>query len=95
MSEKKRKLLRLIEHYINDIKGDAIQEMYGKGTKVQIKTFDYITQGKYVMVEAVIVLGEIISEEVMDREMVDLLIQDALLYIVPGSSTKVMIRWDV
>ena len=36
MSDKKRKLYRLIEHYINDFRGEAVEEMYGKGTKIKI-----------------------------------------------------------
>ena len=36
MSDKKRRLYRLIEVYINEFRGDAVEEMYGKGTKIKI-----------------------------------------------------------
>lgn len=77
MSDKKRKIYGLIEYYINDFRGVAIQEVYGTGTKIKIHNLDYTTQGKFVLVEAKIILGEIISEQVMERELIDYVIQDA------------------
>ena len=94
MSDKKRKIYGLIESYINDFRGEAIQEVYGTGTKIKIHNLDYTTQGNFVLVEAKIILGEIISEEVMERELIDYVIQDALVYFFPEHSVKVMITWE-
>lgn len=94
MSDKKRKICSLIESYINDFRGDAISKFYGGGTKVKILNLDYTTHGNFVLVEAKIVLGEIISEEVMERALVDYVIQDALVYFFPEQTINVMVTWE-
>jgi hypothetical protein len=40
-------------------------------------------------------LGEVISEEVMENEMCDLLIRETIEPIYPEQHIKVMISWDV
>lgn len=94
MSEKKKKICALIESYINDFRGEAISEFYGEGTKVKILNLDYTTRGVFVLVEAKIILGEIISEEVMERALVDYVIQDALVYFFPEQPINVMVTWE-
>lgn len=93
--EAKKKFFRLIEFYLNEFKGDVIQEFYGKGTKIKIHSFNYSISNKSVMIEAVIVLGDVINEEVLDREMADVLVQESLVYFFPEFSVKTMVRWDV
>ena len=95
MHDKKRRMCRLIESYVNDFRGDFIEDSYGKGSKVKIHNIDFANSTKSVIIEAVIVLGDTISEEYLDRELVDYLIQDSLVYIFPELNTKCMIRWDV
>lgn len=95
MSDKKRKLYRLIEHYINDFRGEAVEEMYGKGTKIKIHNMYESYSTNSVVLEAIIHLGNTINEEVMDRELADVLIQDALVYFFPEKSVKTMVRYDV
>ena len=50
---------------------------------------------KALLFEVVIVLGNTISEEVMDRKLADILVQDALTYFFPDQSIKTYVRWDV
>ena len=95
MVDKKRKMCRLIESYVNEFRGDAVEEMYGKDTKIKIHNINFGVSQKTVFVEAVIILGDTINEEVMNRAMADYLIQDAFTYVFPDISTKCMIRWDV
>lgn len=94
MSRKKR-IFRLIEYYLNDYEKDAVEEIYGKGSKIKIHDIFYSTNLKSVMVEAIIVLGDIISEETLDRSLADILIQDALVYFYPDEPIKVSVRYDV
>ena len=95
MLDKKRRLFRLIEHYINDYKKDAVEEMYGKGTYIKIHSMSQSLQGKSMLFEAVIVLGDTITEEVMDRKLADILIQDAIFWFFPEHHIKTYVRWDV
>jgi len=95
MSDRKRRVIRLIENYINEFQGESVQEMYGKGSQIKIKEIMYATSAKSILVEAVIVLGDVINENVMDRKLADILIQDALVYFYPEHSIKAYVRFDV
>jgi hypothetical protein len=93
--DRKKRIFRLIEVYLNEFKGSAVEEMYGKGTQIKIHSISDSIKDKSLLIEAVIVLGNTINEEVMDRELADVLIQDALVYFYPEYSIKTMVRWDV
>ena len=95
MIDKKQRLFRLIESYLNEFKGDAVEEVYGKGTKIKIHTINFSVTSKSVVLESIIVLGETINESVMDRTLADILIQDALIYFFPDYHIKTYVRFDV
>ena len=95
MLDKKRRLFRLIENYINDYQGGAVQEMYGKGSYIKIHNLNFSVTQQSVLLEAVIVLGDLITEEHIDRTLADVLIQDAIIYFFPECSVKTYVRFDV
>ena len=95
MLDKKRRLFRLIESYINDFQKDAVEEMYGVGTKIKIHNMVESSSQKSILFEAIIILGDTITEQVMDRKLADILIQDAMVYFFPNQSIKTYVRWDV
>jgi hypothetical protein len=95
MLDKKRRLFRLIESYINDYQKDAVEEMYGVGTKIKIHNMSESSSQKAILFEAIIILGDTITEQVMDRKLADILIQDAMVYFFPNQSIKTYVRWDV
>ena len=95
MSDRKRKIIRLIENYINDFQGDSVQEIYGKGSHIKIHEIMYSTSTKSVLIEAIVILGDAINEDTMDRKLADILIQDALVYFYPEQSIKAYVRFDV
>ena len=95
MLGKKQRLYRLLETYINDFRGDAVQEMYGKGTKVKIHNINYSTSTKSILIESVVILGETINESIMDKSLVDILIQDAMVYFYSEFSLRSYVRFDV
>lgn len=94
MLDKKRRLFRLIESYINDYQKEAVEEMYGVGTKIKIHSMSESYAQKAILFEAIIILGDTITEQVMDRKLADVLIQDAMIYFFPDQSIKTMVRWD-
>ena len=69
--------------------------MYGKNSRIKIHDINYSTNTNSLLLEAVIVLGDVINEEVMDRKLADILIQDALIYFYPETSIKTYVRFDV
>ena len=93
--DRKRKLFRLIESYMNDFRGDAVQEMYGKGSYIKIHSLDFSITQQSILLEAVIILGDLITEEHIDRKLADVLIQDATVYFFPECSVKTYVRFDV
>lgn len=93
--DKKKTAIRLIESYINDQRKEDVESMYGKGTQIKIHNIDFTISNPSVLIESVILLGEEINEEVMDRDLADILIQDALVYFYSDLPIKVSIRWDV
>lgn len=95
MSDKKRRFFRLIEHYINDFRKDALEEMYGTGTQIKIHSMSESLTSQSILFEVVIVLGNTINEQTMDRELADILVQDALVYFFPEQNVKTLVRWDV
>lgn len=95
MLDKKRRFFRLIESYINDFRKDAIEEMYGVGTKIKIHSMSESISQNALLFEVVIVLGDTITEERLDRKLADVLVQDALTYFFPDQSIKTYVRWDV
>jgi hypothetical protein len=93
--DKKRRLYRLIENYINDFQGKAVQEIYGKGSYIKIHNLNFSVTKSVVLLESVIVLGDLIVEEHIDKKLADILIQDALVYFFPETSVKTYVRFDV
>jgi hypothetical protein len=93
--DKKQRLYRLIELYINDFRGDAVQEMYGTGTKIKIHTINFGVTTKTVLIETVIILGDTINERSIDRHLADILIQDAFVYFFNDYDIKTLVRFDV
>jgi hypothetical protein len=93
--DKKQRLYRLIESYINDSKGNAVQEVYGKGTKIKIHNINFGVTSKYVLIEAVIILGDTINEQTIDKQLANILIQDASVYFFSDYIIKTLIRFDV
>lgn len=93
--DKKRKLFDLIEFYINDHHKKSLEEFYGRGSKIQVRSLDYINSQKCILAEIKIILSETIDESVLDRELADVLIQEALVYFYPEHFVKVLVSWDV
>jgi hypothetical protein len=95
MSVRYHKIKSMMENYLNVIKKNEIETMYGVDTKVKIHTISFSVRGNAIMIEAVIVLGQVISEDVLDRRLIDYLIQDMMPYFFPEvDAVKVMTSWD-
>ena len=94
-SRVKKRLSKIIEVYCNTIKKYAVEEFYGLGSTIKIKDINYITNGKYFAVEAVVILKDTINESVMNEALAHILIQDAFVYLFPDESVSTYIKWDV
>ena len=84
-----------MNRYLAESCQDTIDSFYGIGTKIKVKNLCYSLSNNLILVEVKIELGEVISEEVMENEMCDLLIRETIEPIYPEQHIKVMISWDV
>lgn len=95
MNDRKRRVIRLIEIYLNDFQGESVHEIYGKNSRIKIHDISYSTNTNSILIESIIVLGDLINEEVMDKKLADILIQDALVYFYPDVPINSYVRFDV
>lgn len=94
MGEKKKRLLRIIECFINDNNSDPISQIYGKGSRIKIKDIFFTNKG-ILMVDCSIMLGDVIVEESLDKELASILIQESLVYFFPDTRLGICINFDV
>jgi hypothetical protein len=93
--DNKRRIYRLLEHYINEFRKDAVEGFYGKGSTVKIHNITFTQKTKSAVVEVVIVLGDVITESQMDEHMATTLVSNAMIYFYPEVSIHLIYRWDV
>ena len=55
----KRRIIDLIEFYINDHRNEDLNLMYGNGSKIKIKDIGYSTSNKSIFIDCSIILGDI------------------------------------
>jgi len=95
MIDKKQRLFRLIENYINDFQGESVQKIYGEGSKIKVHTMTQSFSSNLILFEVVVMLGETINESLMDDSLANVLIQDSLVYFFPEHQIKTYVRFDV
>ncbi len=83
-----------MNRYLAESCQDTIESFYGNGAKIRVKNLTYSLSNNLILVDSKIILGEVISEEVMENEMCDLLIRETIEPIFPNQHIKVMISWD-
>ncbi len=93
--DNKRRLYRLLEVYLNGFKGDLVESIYGKKSLIKVHTVTFGISDNSVLVELVVVLGDVINEETLDTSLAEVLIQDALVYFWPEKKIRTLVRWDV
>ena len=95
MIDKKQRFFRLIENYINDFRGDAVQEFYGDQARIKVHSMNTGVKDNSIMLEVVIILGNSINEDVINDELAHILIQDSMVYFFPESKILTYVRFDI
>ncbi len=96
MSDKKQRFYRLLESYMNDSRKEDLELMYGVGSKIKVHNWTYNTKGDTFIFELIVVLGETINESVIDTNLAEVLLEDALVYFYPEvKKISCMVRFDV
>jgi hypothetical protein len=93
--DNKRRLYRLLEVYLNGFKSDLVESIYVKKSYIKVHTVTFGISDNSVLVELVVILGDVINEEVLDTSLAEVLIKDALIYFWPEKKIRTLVRWDV
>ena len=93
--DNKRRLCRLIERFVNDFQGEAVESIYGKGSTIKIHTVDFGVTTNLIQIEAIVMLGDVINEDVLVGTLAEVLIRESMVYFFPDSVIKTYIRFDV
>ena len=93
--DNKRRLCRLIERFVNDFQGEAVESIYGKGSTIKIHTADFGVTTNVIQIEAIVMLGDVINEDVLVGTLAEVLIRESMVYFFPDSVIKTYIRFDV
>jgi hypothetical protein len=96
MPDKKQRFYRLLEYYINDSRKEEVEVMYGKGSKIKVHNWTHNTKGDTFIFELIVILGDTINESVIDKNMADALLKEALQFFYPEvKNVNCMVRFDV
>jgi len=96
MSDKKQRFYRLLENYINESRKEEVELMYGTDSKIKVHNWTYNAKGDQFIFELIVVLGGTINESVMDTNLAEVLLEDALQYFYPEvKKICYIVRFDV
>jgi len=93
--DNKRRLCLLIESFINDFQIEAVESIYGKGSTIKIHTIDFGVTTNVIQIEAIVMLGDVINEDVLVGTLAEVLIRESMVYFFPDSTIKTYVRFDV
>jgi hypothetical protein len=93
--DNKRRLINLIEKYLNEIKGDIVIKFYGEGTHIKVNSITFGVTKNYVIIDAIVKLGNIITEDVVDESLAKVLIEDSMVYFFPDSEIRTLVNFDI
>ena len=96
MSDKKQRFYHLLETYMNDSRKEDLELMYGNGSKIKVHNWTHNEKGDTFIFELIVVLGDTINESVIDTNLAEVLLEDALIYFYPEvKKISCMVRFDV
>ena len=96
MQDKKQRFYRLLETYMNDMKKETVESIYGVGSRIKIHNWWHNMKGDEFIFELVVILGDTINESVIEESLAEVLLEDALVYFYPEvKRVRCMVRFDV
>jgi hypothetical protein len=96
MSDKKRRFYRLLETYMNVSMKKTVELGYGVGSKIKVHNWTHNTKGDTFIFELIVILGDTINESVIDANIAEVILEEALEYFYPEvKKIRCMVRFDV
>jgi hypothetical protein len=96
MTDKKKRFYRLLERQINGLRKEAVELIYGKGSRIEVHSWTHNIKGDTFIFELIVHLGDTINESVIDKNMAEALLKEALQFFYPEvKNVNCMVRFDV
>lgn len=90
----KKKLFKLIEKYVNFLRSKEMELIYGKGSKLKVHSISESVKHKTILIECIVIFGDIIEESMLDESAVDLYVRESIKDVFPNAKIQTMVRWD-
>jgi hypothetical protein len=68
--------------------------MYGPNSFIKIHTLSESVRTNSLLFEVVVVLGDVITEDVLDKTLAEVLVRNALVHFYPEQIIKTYVRFD-
>jgi hypothetical protein len=95
MKSKGKNYARLLEKVLNKVRKEHLESFYGEGTKIKIRSINFSHTKKECIVDAVIILGSIISEDVLEDVILHYEILDVAELYLDGYKVGIQVKFDV
>lgn len=90
-----RRIIPLIEHYVNKVFKDEFEVFYGKDSSIKITKVAYATTKKSIYIECVVILRGELHDDIMDNTLITVLLSDSIKFFNINESVLFNISFDV
>ncbi len=88
-------LCKSLESFLNESRGDDIQEFYGRDTKILIRSMTFSPVKKHCLIDSIVVLGDLKKGIDLDPDPAEVFILDVSKYFLGDYRVMVMVGFDI
>jgi hypothetical protein len=88
-------LCKSLESFLNESRGDDIQEFYGRDTKILIRGMTFSSVKKHCLIDSIVVLGDLKKGIDLDPDPAEVFILDVSKYFLGDYRVMVMVGFDI
>jgi hypothetical protein len=88
-------LCKSLESFLNESRGDDIQEFYGRDTKILIRSMTFSSVKKHCLIDSIVVLGDLKKGIDLDPDPAEVFILDVSKYFLGDYRVMVMVGFDI
>lgn len=95
MNSKGKNYARLLEKILNRVSKELLESFYGEGTKIKIRNVTFSHTKKECIIDAIIILGPVICEDVLEDLILQYEILDLADLYLDGYKVGIQVKFDV
>ena len=88
-------LCKSLESFLDESRGDDIQEFYGRDTKILIRSMTFSLVKKHCLIDSIVVLGDLKKGIDLDPDPAEVFILDVSKYFLGDYRVMVMVGFDI